>query len=233
MKDPRFRALTCPHCRTAFRSEIQFVTLEEDSDGCWAIEEQVCPSCGRSVLYLANPNVFTPNLVTPYIVEYASRSLVRPKAISRADAPANLPDKYKGDYSEACLVLADSPKASAALSRRCLQNLLREEAKTKGKDLADQIQEVLDSGKLPSQLADNIDAIRNIGNFAAHPIKSTNTGEIVEVEPGEAEWTLDVLEELFDFYVVQPAKAKAKRDALNQKLTDMNKPPIKQSPTVP
>jgi|SRR5690242_16813913 hypothetical protein len=107
-------------------------------------------------------------------------------------------------------VLADSPKASAALSRRCLQTLLREEAKTKAKDLVEQIQEVLDSGKLPSYLAENIDAIRNIGNFAAHPIKSTNTGEIVSVEPGEAEWTLDVLEELFDFYLIQPAKAKAK-----------------------
>lgn len=182
------------------------------------------------MLYLANPDSLTPQFATPYIVEYASRSLVHPKAISRADAPANLPDKYKGDYSEACLVLADSPKASAALSRRCVQNLLREEAKTNKKDLADQIQEVLDSGKLPGYLAENIDAIRNIGNFAAHPIKSTNTGEIVDVEPGEAEWLLDVLEELFDFYVVQPAKAKAKRDALNQKLSDVKKPPLKQPP---
>ncbi|HYZ71467.1 MAG TPA: DUF4145 domain-containing protein [Chthoniobacterales bacterium] len=116
------------------------------------------------------------------------------------------------------------------MSRRGVQNLLREEAKTNKKDLADQIQEVLDSGKLPSYLAENIDAIRNIGNFAAHPIKSTNTGEIVDVEPGEAEWTLDVLEELFDFYIVQPAKAKAKRDALNQKLQDAKKPPLKQPP---
>jgi len=41
---------------------------------------------------------------------------------------------------------------------------------------ADQIQEVLDSGKLPSNLAENIDAIRTIGNFAAHPIKSKIQG---------------------------------------------------------
>jgi hypothetical protein len=33
-----------------------------------------------------------------------------------------------------------------------------------------------------------LDAIRTIGNFAAHPIKSTSSGEIVDVEPGEAEW---------------------------------------------
>lgn len=69
--------------------------------------------------------------------------------------------------------------------------------------------------------------MRNIGNFAAHPIKSTNTGEIIDVEPGEAEWLLDVLEGLFDFYFVQPAILKAKRDKLNQKLVDAGKPPMK------
>lgn len=76
-------------------------------------------------------------------------------------------------------------------------------------------------------LAESVDAIRNIGNFAAHPMKSTSTGEIVEVGPGEAEWILDVIEALFDFYFVQPAKLKAKRDALNSKLHDLGKPPMK------
>ena len=47
------------------------------------------------------------------------------------------------------------------------------------------------------------------------------------VDPDEAEWNLDVLESLFDFYFVQPARAKAKRDALNKKLTDAGKPPLK------
>lgn len=90
-----------------------------------------------------------------------------------------------------------------------------------------EIQQVLDGGKLPSPIAENIDAVRNIGNFAAHPSKSTSTGEIVPVEPHEAEWNLDVLESLFDFYFVQPARAKAKRDALNKKLQDANRPPMK------
>ena len=124
-------------------------------------------------------------------------------------------------------MLDASPKASAALSRRCLQNLIRSTTGIKQGDLSTEIQQVLDSGKLPSQIAENIDAIRNIGNFAAHPTKSATTGEIVPVEPGEAEWNLDVLESLFDFYFVQPARAQAKRDALNKKLADANKLPIK------
>ena len=81
--------------------------------------------------------------------------------------------------------------------------------------------------RLPPDIADNIDAIRNIGNFAAHANKSKSTGEVVDVEPHEAEWNLDVLESLFDFYFVQPAKAKARRDSLNEKLFDAGKPPLK------
>lgn len=41
--------------------------------------------------------------------------------------------------------------------------------------------------------------MRNIGNFAAHPLKDTSTGEILPVEAGEAEWNLETLEALFDF----------------------------------
>ena len=98
-----------------------------------------------------------------------------------------------------------------------MQHLLRDEGKNKERrDLFDQIGEVIPT--LPSHLADAIDAVRNIGNFAAHPMKSTNTGEIVDVEPGEAEWNLEVLEGLFDFYFVQPALLQKKKAALNAKL---------------
>jgi hypothetical protein len=37
----------------------------------------------------------------------------------------------------------------------------------------------------------NINAIHNVGNFAAHPLKNTDKGLILHVEPVEAEWTLD------------------------------------------
>ena len=72
-----------------------------------------------------------------------------------------------------------------------------------------------------------MDAVRHIGNFAAHPIKSTNTGEILPVESGEAEWNLDVLEGLFDFYFVAPAKLQNRKDQLNAKLKEAGKQPMK------
>jgi hypothetical protein len=154
-------------------------------------------------------------------------SLVYPKGVSRSPIPSEVPPEFAIDYREACLVLPDSEKASAALSRRCLQYLLREKAGINKGELAYEIQQVLDSKQLPGYLAEDMDAIRNFSNFAANPINSISTGEIVEVEPKEAEWLLNLLEGLFDFYLVQPARAKAKRDALNAKLLGVGKPLMK------
>lgn len=111
------------------------------------------------------------------------------------------------------------------MSRRCLQHVLKVGGNTRKKDLADQIDEVMPF--LPQYLKDMIDTVRAMGNFAAHPSKSTSTGTIIDVEPNEAEWLLDTLESLFDFYFVQPEKAKQKRTAINQKLADVGKPPLK------
>ncbi len=153
--------------------------------------------------------------------------LVHPKTVSRSPCPSQVPKDLAGDYTEACLVLDDSPKGSAALSRRCLQHLLRGHAKVKPGDLANEIQQVIDGKTLPSHLVEAIDGVRNLGNFAAHPIKSKSSGEIVDVEPGEAEWNLDVLESMFDFYFVQPQVITQKRAALNKKLSDAGKPLMK------
>jgi len=150
-----------------------------------------------------------------------------PKGSLRPPPPPEVPKDLAEDYTESCLVLPDSPKASAALSRRCLQALLRKAAAVKQGNLSNEIEEVLTSGKLPAHIAESLDAVRNIGNFAAHPNKSQTTGEIVTVAAGEAEWNLDILESLFDFYYVQPALTKKRKDALNKKLKDSGKPPIK------
>jgi hypothetical protein len=149
-----------------------------------------------------------------------------PKATARP-IPAEVPEEFAADFQEAAVVLADSAKASAALSRRCFQNLLHNHLKIKKRDLDKEIQELLDQRILPSQIAEAVDAIRSVGNFAAHPIKSEQTGVVTDVEPGEAEWTLEVLESLFDFLFVAPAKLAARREAVNKKLEQAGKPVLK------
>jgi hypothetical protein len=228
--------MKCPNCLVEFHDNREIFPLEDDSEGRCGIEKYTCPhpKCLKSCFFLINAQIdynnrsgyFLPLNSKGEEIVY-SRIMVRPKGTNRAPAPIEVPKEFSQDYTEACIVFYDSPKASSALSRRCLQHILREKAKVKKADLASEIQEIIDSGKLPSHISEGIDAIRNIGNFAAHPLKSKSTGEIIEVEPGEAEWNLDVLEMLFDFFFVQPEQAKLKRNALNKKLNDMGKPPLK------
>lgn len=156
-----------------------------------------------------------------------SSRLFQPKSTNRPPCPTDVPQGLAEDYKEACSVLADSPQASAALSRRCLQNIIHNHLHIKKPNLNLEIQDVIDKNLFPNDILDSIDSIRAIGNFAAHPTKSTSTGEIVKVEPDEAEWNLDVLEMIFDYQFVRPAAIKKKRDALNNKLNDAGKPDIK------
>ncbi|WP_242704773.1 DUF4145 domain-containing protein [Burkholderia gladioli] len=183
----------------------------------WAALHMTCPACEEPIIFLVGEGQDKQSI--PMFMAY-------PKSTGRSPAPQEVPPELAEDYTEACAVLADSPKASAALSRRCLQEVLRQNGYTH-RDLAPAIQAAIDSGKLPSALSENIDAIRNVGNFAAHPMKDTSTGQILPVEPHEAEWNLDVLEELFDFFYVQPEKAKQRRATLDAKLAAAGKPPMK------
>jgi hypothetical protein len=217
--------MRCPHCLTSFFDKSDVEKLGSDLTSYWSLHYQTCPACQRFIISLHESWNHQGKTFPP------REFLCYPKGISRVPLGPEIPEEFAQDYREACLTLSDSPKASATLSRRCLQHLLREKAKVKPSNLADEIQQVLDSGKLPSYLAESLDGVRNIGNFAAHPTKSKASGEIIDVEPGEAEWNLDVLESLFDFYFTQPSVLKKKQDALNAKLSEAGKPEMKAPPS--
>lgn len=219
--------MKCPHCLVSFHDAWEAVSIGWDADGRSGIKRAACPECKRITVYLGRVTGgagFGSSLTSHQV---ADEFMVRPKTRARSPLSTAVPPIFAEEYKEACVTLADSAKASAALSRRCLQRLLRDHVGVKHTDLNKEIQEVLDSGKLPTDLASAIDAVRVVGNFAAHPIKSTNTGKIIDVEPGEAEWLLDTLEALFDFYFVRTEELKKKRDALNAKLAEAGKPLLK------
>lgn len=218
--------MKCPHCLISFHDNKESTAIGEDETSKWILNKRTCPACNKYILsfYELYDRYHGPS---GYLYHYNREHLCYPKSYSRSPLSIDVPEEYASDYKEACLTLPDSTKASAALSRRCLQHLLREIAKVKKGNLANEIQQIIDEGKLPSHLLESLDAIRNIGNFASHPIKSESTGEVIDVESGEAEWNLDVLESLFDYYFVQPAILKRKREALNEKLKEAGKPEMK------
>jgi hypothetical protein len=202
------------------------IVLGSDTDGTWIVAYRPCPDCGRFTLELFRGTTIPDG--SGGFTFYPDLSwTAHPRSTFRAPVPESVPADLKPTYLEACLVVRDSAAASAALSRRCLQHLLRQYAKVKPSNLDGEIQELLDRHELPSHLAGAVDAVRQLGNFAAHPIKSKSTGEIVDVEPGEAEWNLDTLESLFDFYFESPRQMAERRAALNKKLVDAGKPELK------
>ncbi len=207
---PGYRG-TCPHCATVVLFDGKSVLLGTGSsyEMLHAIYA-LCPNCRRIVVTLETSS--------------GDESFVAWPIGGSRPVPTEVPADITKDYREASAILYLSPKASAALSRRCLQAVLRDRGNSQH-DLSKQIDAALPG--LPLYIRENLDAVRNIGNFAAHPGKDQTTGEIIDVEPGEAEWNLDVLDELFEFYYVAPAIAKAKRDALNAKLQAAGKPPMK------
>lgn len=210
--------MRCPRCLENFHEQWVQVDLQAPDTATekrWHAERTICPACNQATIRLR----FVREGEQPWTVVQ-----VWPKGAARPPLSPHVLEEFASDYREASVVLDDSPKASAALSRRCLQNLLRDVAGVAPGDLFDEIGQVMP--KLPSYLASAVDAVRTIGNLAAHPTKSKNTGAIVDVEPGEAEWLLEVLEGLFDFYFVQPALLADKRAALSQKLVDAGRPPL-------
>jgi hypothetical protein len=153
-----------------------------------------------------------------------------PIGANRGPAPGIVPKPIAADYVEACNVLPISPKASAALSRRCLQNTMHDHG-YKDRDLAREIDLLLKETDplkaLPRKLRQTVDAIRNFGNFSAHPIDDKTTLQIIDVDPHEAEWCLETIEEMFDHFYVGPAEAAAKKAGLDAKLKAGGKPPSK------
>ena len=113
--------------------------------------------------------------------------------------PAYIPKPLRDDYIEACRIAGLSPKASATLSRRCLQGMIRNFWKTPKKDnLRQEIEAIQD--KVDSAIWAAIDSVRSVGNIGAHMEHDINL--IVNVEPGEAELLIGLVETLFrEWYV--------------------------------
>jgi hypothetical protein len=112
--------------------------------------------------------------------------------------PDYIPKPILDDYREACLIRDASPKASATLSRRCLQGAIRDFwGVVKGR-LIDEIDGIKD--KCDPLTWEAIDAVRKIGNIGAHMEKDVNL--VIDVDPNEAGLLIGLIETLFnDWYV--------------------------------
>jgi hypothetical protein len=189
-----------------------------------------CAACGkiscyvsRSLLRAASQDV---SKRWEAVGDYNFVRLIPPS--SAKPQPDFIPAALRADYQEACLIRDLSPKASATLSRRCLQRMIRDFCGISKGRLLDEIKELehrVNSGQAPAgvtiETVNAIDQVRTLGNIGAHMEKDVNL--IIDVEPKEAQLMIELVEMLFkDWYVARHdrqerlAKLKATAEAKKQ-----------------
>ncbi len=200
----------CPFCNHASTitylncggDTLHFEKGNKDGDLGLLSEVIVCPNSEckeytiKAGLYKTKKK---PNGDREFIDEPLLQWQLRPQSKARP-FPSYIPPQILDDYREACLVKDLSPKASATLSRRALQGIIRDFWGIKKNRLIDEINEL--KGKVDQPTWDAIDAVRSIGNIGAHMEKDINL--IVDVEPKEAELLIGLIEILLkDWYIAR------------------------------
>lgn len=203
---------TCPFCNhdtfiTKEREHRDYTNLMiENAEGPrqLSISFIVCPNprCKKFTLTVslisltvdALGNYNTRDFLNEWHLIPASRALTFPDYVPKA---------IIDDYNEACLIQDTSPKASATLSRRCLQGIIRDFWKVKPAHLVNEIAQIKDKTDLLTWEA--IESVRKVGNIGAHMEKDINM--IVDVDPNEAELLIGLIEILIrDWYIAREDK---------------------------
>lgn len=226
----------CPYCN-------HYAVIGESNSSVKNHNIPLEDPCGMSWLRLQTTVVICPNpicreyVITAELVNVGGgfsstvkKWNLRPQ--SRAKPwPSYIPKLIRQDYEEACLICDLSPKASATLSRRCLQGMIRDFHGVRDKpNLYQEIEAIRDH--VEPMVWEAMDAVRQIGNIGAHMEKDINL--IVEVEPQEASALIELIEMLFkEWYVarnerqqqlhavIEAARGKQTQQQANDRLDDI------------
>lgn len=160
-----------------------------------------CPSCGNYTVFAEGIGEMVKDINT----------IIKPNSLAK-QFPDYIPETIRNDYEEAYAILHLSPKASATLSRRCLQGMIHDFWDIKLKNLNQEISALKD--KIPADLWSSIDALRQLGNIGAHMEKDTDV--IVDIDPNEAESLIKLIELLMkEWYINREERKKLFSDIIS------------------
>lgn len=191
-------SFTCPFCNKEIAkskdtysehwiSQKGYMRTKPPSPGQLCVCYYTCPNCKEITILID--------------VEYdPSIGIVHIRPLSKAKKfPDYIPEAIRNDYEEACAIVTLSPKASATLSRRCLQGMIRDFFKVSKKSLFEEIDAIKD--KIPTDQWAVLDGVRRIGNIGAHMEKDINL--IVNIDPSEAEKLIKLIELLLQQWYIE------------------------------
>ena len=199
----------CPYCNqyaTLYGSDV------ETSSNSFAIAGKearyqlnthviVCPNSNCSeytiTAYLNAISIAPPHFPDEVIEPPIQSWRLKPDSGAKS-FPSYIPLQIIKDYEEACLISSLSPKASATLSRRCLQGMIRDFHGVKKRNLFEEIQAIKDV--IDPTVWKAIDSVRSVGNIGAHMEKDIDL--IIDVSPNEANSLIALIEMLLkEWYV--------------------------------
>lgn len=198
----------CPHCKcnaTLSRNDISIsnnFSRPPSDESSFGVNLQTkllfCPNpdCKKYTIYVSLYKAHTYN---SFVIndEYVFGDMFFPDKLVK-DYPDYIPLPIRNDYREACLISSLSPKASATISRRCLQGIIRDFWKVKPDNLIKEIEQIKD--RLDKQTYEAIDSVRKIGNIGAHMEKDINV--IVDVDKDEANLLIQLLDFLIENWYI-------------------------------
>ncbi|WP_300222962.1 DUF4145 domain-containing protein [uncultured Helicobacter sp.] len=185
MKDetsPRFRedAFVCPYCKIYSQIEwhedkaleIDNPYTEELAKGyCFA----QCKQCGGVMCFAYQLNSVYQDEWGNYREEFDD-TMIFPSQQNIVPPLDNMPKHIKDIYNEASAVFSTSPRASCALLRLALQELMiflkenfEEYHDLKGKKIDSDIETLVKNHRLDSKIQKALDIVRITGNNAVHP----------------------------------------------------------------
>ena len=210
--------MECPHCFNEFdpnKYEHRENRIHiDDGNTEILVFHFECPDCQRASIYYC---------IIDGEEDSGTEFPIYPRPDSRKPCPPKTPEHIRQDYYEACMLIRNSPTASAIICRRILENVIVDVTGVEVKNLSRALDDLIANDPLPSNLLTQIEAIKHIGNLAAHGVNITDFGEPVSVSYKDADWSLKILAELLDYYYAQPAKIEKRQEELNKKLSQAGK----------
>ncbi len=205
-------AWTCPYCQRvttivdANYSEKTHFFQNGNKDGQLGLVTYVIvcpnPTCKEyeigCLLYKASRNRVS-GAFEIYEPQLLLRLPIKPTSFAKV-FPDYIPVQIRNDYTEACKIRDLSPKASATLSRRCMQGMIRDFWKIQKANLKLEIDEL--NSKVDPLTWSAIDSVRQIGNIGAHMERDIDL--IIDIDPNEADLLIGLIENLIkDWYITR------------------------------
>lgn len=196
-------SFVCPYCNQTiaiFIGTSRTHTVSFSSSAGHAYNSDAYDPSAVNVTFFRCPNckeyTVTVRGVGESVVGY--NCTLKPASLAK-HFPEYVPAVIRSDYEEAFAIAELSPKASATLSRRCLQAMIRDFWGISKNRLVDAIDTL--EGKVPAAHWKILHSLRHLGNIGAHPDADVN--HIIDIDPGDAIKLLKVIELLIQQWYIE------------------------------